>query len=460
MMISHYNWVILSWLIIGTSASDEPGSDIFSSKRFGSYSQNGQSSQTLTEDVENLTSELLLAPSVNICGKKPKVFQEQPMKGDSPYSEATKKIKVIKHESLSQNCSFYTATRGFECVPYYQCDIDGTIISDGAGLIDIRFGGDMDEEEPEILLDATDKMCASSMDFGEWPHMCAVLGVKQLAGNEVNLYECGGSLIAPGVVLTAAHCAEKLKAGSSKVRCGEWDTQTENEPNPHQDRQVVKIVIHPEFNQRSLAEDFALLFTESDFDLNKHVDTVCLPKPGETFDTDRCWVTGWGKDKFGKAGSYQVILKEIDLPMMSHTKCEWNLQTKTRLTSRFRLHSSFVCAGGEAGKDACKGDGGGPLVCPMKQDPNRVGVVAWGIGCGEEGVPGAYGSVPHGLCWIDWALSCNYDGHGDQSSYFGFGRECQSWMSKRLKNKRLPRTIRNSYKACRINWDSAKTGRY
>ena len=36
----------------------------------------------------------------------------------------------------------------------------------------------------------------------------------------------------------------------------------------------------------------------------------------------------------------------------------------------------------------------------------QVGITAWGIGCGQAGVPGAYASVPESLCFIDWAIRC------------------------------------------------------
>merc|ERR1712066_707092 len=143
--------------------------------------------------------------------------------------------------------------------------------------------------------------------------------------------------------------------------------------------------------------------------LADHIDTICLPAYQENFELSKgCYVKGWGKDVFGKEGEYQVVLKEVSLPMVSDAQClDW--LRATRLGRRFRLDQSFVCAGGEEGKDACRGDGGGPLVCPKRDDPTRfvqVGIVAWGIGCGQAEVPGVYTAVAEQACWIDWVMRC------------------------------------------------------
>ena len=113
----------------------------------------------------------------------------------------------------------------------------------------------------------------------------------------------------------------------------------------------------------------------------------------------RCWTTGWGKDAFGDFGKYQNILKEVDVPVMSNQICEHQMR-RTRLGPSFNLHPGFICAGGEDGKDACKGDGGGPMVCERHGKMQLAGVVSWGIGCGQAGVPGAYARVSYYLDWI------------------------------------------------------------
>merc|ERR1712033_72762 len=411
-----------------------------------------------------------------------------------------------------ENCADYTELLGYECVPYYQCH-NGTIITDGAGLIDIRNGfGSLAPEDskcpgfldvcckdPDFIPPPPPKIkyaprCGrrnqnglgvriqgfteSESQFGEWPHMCAVLHekpVEQEAGysgepETVNLYQCGGSLIAPGVILTAAHCVDKFRQSPSelKIRCGEWDTQHQTEPYPHQDRNVKNFVIHPEFDGRNLQNDYAVLFTSEDFLLDQHIDTACLPDPNEMFDGTTCFATGWGKDQFGASGQYQVVLKEIDLPVLNHGQCQDKLRA-TRLGQKFKLDLSFLCAGGINGKDTCKGDGGSPLVCPSKYDPNtyvQAGIVAWGIGCGEDGTPGVYADVAKASCWIDSAVTCNYgDVSGSYNSYFGYTSDvCQAWMDGKIaeleKKKqaagnygKIFQAMIDNYSKCSVTWE-------
>lgn len=80
---------------------------------------------------------------------------------------------------------------------------------------------------------------------------------------------------------------------------------------------------------------------------------MCLPDAYNSYVGQRCHSTGWGKDAFGNGGKYQTILKEVELPIVSHRQCERALQ-RTRLGPNFSLHIGNLCAGGEGGKDACK----------------------------------------------------------------------------------------------------------
>ena len=61
------------------------------------------------------------------------------------------------------------------------------------------------------------------------------------------------------------------------IKCGEWDTQKENEPKDQQTRQVKQISIHPAFRRRGVHNDLAILHLNASFNLDDHINPVCLP---------------------------------------------------------------------------------------------------------------------------------------------------------------------------------------
>ena len=197
-------------------------------------------------------------------------------------------------------------------------------------------------------------------DFGEYPWQAAIL---KREGSDM-VYVCGASLVDDRHVVTAAHCVKKLRATNLQVRLGEWDVAKDDEFYPNVDFTVDEVIVHKEYYPNMLHNDIALLRLDRyvDFTRYPHISPVCLPEPHSHFDGQTCHVTGWGKDAFGSSGNFQKILKKVEVPIVRKNQCEYALQD-TRLGRGFKLHKGMSCAGGEEGKDACKGDGGGPLVC-------------------------------------------------------------------------------------------------
>lgn len=257
--------------------------------------------------------------------------------------------------------------------------------------------------------------------FGEFPWMMAIVKKQKVGDFSMNIFVSGGSLIHPSVVLTSAHNFQNLEAEMLTVRGGEWNALSAEEILKHEDRNVHRIVLHPDFNPDNLFNDVAVLLLETPFKIAAHINTICLPEPD--YLQQGCLTTGWGKDKFGNRGEYQAFLRKVELPLVTRETCE-KLLRKTRLGEDFLLHESFICAGernafradlknemffisilgGEENVDACTGDGGSPFVCPNPNKPNhfyQIGIVSWGISCYQKDVPGVYVDVSKFKPWIE-----------------------------------------------------------
>jgi len=237
-------------------------------------------------------------------------------------------------------------------------------------------------------------------EMSEWPWHAAILEKPQ------DLYVCGSTLVDESWILTAAHCVDDyipFVAGIEeilKVRLGEYDVSTTAEPLPHKEFNISDIRIHPNFNNATLVNDIALLKLDRPAKRRQNIDVVCVPgddvfsQPDE--DIDNCWVTGWGRKT--ESSDHSVVLKEVSVPMWNHGKCNEALQAQ--FGPSYILPESAVCAGAE-GRDACDGDGGGPLVCEKSGQWYQVGIISFGIGCGRPGVPGVYTKVGAFHSWLE-----------------------------------------------------------
>jgi len=234
--------------------------------------------------------------------------------------------------------------------------------------------------------------------FAEYPWQAAIL---KKSGGEL-VYVCGASLISDRYLITAAHCINNIETGILRVRLGEWDVRDKSEFYPHVESEVSGTYIHPDFYEGNLENDIAVIKIGKPVDYTKqpHISPVCLPPPQSEFTGQTCTITGWGKDGWGSQGEFQAILKETKVPILNHDVCQQVLRT-TKLGTTYNLHQGMMCAGGEANKDACKGDGGGPLVCRgSSKEYILAGVVSWGLGCGERGIPGVYVDVAKYVEWV------------------------------------------------------------
>lgn len=196
---------------------------------------------------------------------------------------------------------------------------------------------------------------------GSWPWMASIQNVY-------SYHLCGASIINERWLVTAASCLSGLRARNILVVTGTNDWWSLSAPY----YLVDQIHVHCNFDKPLYHNDIALLHLTEDIVFDDLTQKITLADIDELQEGETLSFAGWGSPE--AMGTYDRYLQESSGTYVPDEGC------RQRLGNTDDVDLGHVCVQMDAGKGACHGDTGGPLIDSQQR---LVGLGNWGVPCGR-----------------------------------------------------------------------------